>query len=359
MTFACGRALLTAVLLGVAIGAFTRASVAAPPPRSPLVGAAVSPEACGRCHREELKAWRGSRHSLSSTNPIFAASYAHWPNGWCLQCHAPRPAQQVAVLGHPARAGTLAPVPAARPPSAFDDGVDCAACHVVDGVVVSASDVTPLGQQAHAMRHEPALATEVLCARCHEFAFQQHTPAWPFALSGSPAQSTVSEWRASWAASAGRRCQDCHMKNGGHGFPGAHDEAFVRAHVSAHVRRDGDTVIATITATDAAHRVPTGDPFRRLELDLCRDVDCAVVDDRLSLRRVLRVTAAAWETAEDRTVPVADTTSVATRTLTSHAARARYFRLSYRFGDRRFEPLLTPADVGYVIATGSILEASP
>jgi hypothetical protein len=62
--------------------------VAAPIEARPTLSAAeTSADACGRCHRKEIEAWRGLRHSVSSTNAIFAASFAHWPNSWCVRSH--------------------------------------------------------------------------------------------------------------------------------------------------------------------------------------------------------------------------------------------------------------------------------
>jgi hypothetical protein len=53
---------------------------------------------------------------------------------------------------------------------------------------------------------------DAMCARCHEFPFQNHTPNGPFTLGDEPAQATFSEWRASSAPGRGDTCATCHAQ---------------------------------------------------------------------------------------------------------------------------------------------------
>lgn len=118
------------------------------------------------------------------------------------------------------------------------DGVGCGACHAAE---VAAADT---------------------CAACHEFELPHQ---------GGAGQHTVSEWASSAAGRRGQGCVTCHDP---HTVPGAYDDDALRAATSAAVRRSGDGVSARITVAGAGHAVPTGDPFRRLTLELCADLAC-------------------------------------------------------------------------------------
>lgn len=328
------------------------------------VGAAPldpSPAACGACHPAAFASWSTSRHAVAATNAVFTASWEHWPNGWCLGCHAPAPDQQIARLGRPAVAGVIHALPSAEPGARWADGVDCAACHLRDGVVLSARPVTELAASMHPTRHAPELSDERACAGCHSFPFQLHTPPWPFAYGDTPAQDTIEEWRGSAAAARGEGCQDCHMGARGHGFPGAHDPALVRGAVHVEAWREPDGLVrARISAPDAPHRIPTGDPFRRLLLEACADADCAEVLAKVTVRRLFTPTDTSWRLVEDRSLPPTRPDAPSHLDLTlGPAPLASTWRLSYRFGDARFEPDLPPEAVGYLIATGSISDRPP
>lgn len=319
-------------------------------------------EACGECHPAALAEWRGSRHAVAASNGVFRASWEHWPNGWCLGCHAPSVEQQVALIGAPAVPGVLRgplPVPSG---DAWQDGVDCAACHVRDDRVLTSETPSDLAHEMHAMEVDPAFGAADLCARCHEFTMQKHTPPWPFAKGETPAQATVSEWRGSVAAANGRDCVDCHMGDQGHGFPGAHTPDLVRdlVRVDVTARSDGH-VQATVSAPGAAHRVPTGDPFRRLVLDLCADEGCDDVRASAVLRRVFAPTAESWEEVADRTIPPERAQAPAVRTLDFDLADpVGWWRLTYRYGDPRFEHALPADEVGFVVTRGAVhYEESP
>ncbi|MEZ4318745.1 MAG: hypothetical protein R3F61_14625 [Myxococcota bacterium] len=305
---------------------------------------------CAPCHAEITAQWRASRHAQAATNPVFRASWEHWPNGWCLECHAPRPEQQVSLLGHVARAGVLQQLDPAPAPGVWQDGVDCATCHVRDGRIRTANAPSEAASAMHDLVHDPSLATEAACEGCHEFAFQRHTPRLPFAYGDALAQSTVTEWRASRAHAEGRTCQDCHMGEHGHGFPGAHDEDLVREAVRVTaVRRGGDLVVG-VSAPGVGHAVPSGDPFRRLELHVCADAACSETTAVAWFLRTLERTATSWQTDRDLRVPVDGTREVSV----AIPPGARAWQLLVRYGDRRFEPDLPDAEVGYVLAQGDI-----
>lgn len=303
---------------------------------------------CTRCHEPVVEQWRGSRHAVATSNPVFQASWRHWPNGWCLECHAPRPQQQLDLLGHLARPGVLQQIPEEPPGTSWQNGVDCQTCHVRDGAVRTSSAPTAAGEAVHPLVQDASFASQATCARCHQFPFQQH-PNLPFRYGTTPAQNTVTEWEHAQAAAEGRTCITCHMGSQGHRFPGAHSPAFVRAALSVEVAREDELLTVTVRALDVGHAVPTGDPFRRLELWLCDDPDCNVGSPVAWYKRHLQRTDTSWTDGHDTRVP-----SNGTRTIRVPAHEAVWWRLQLFYGDRRFEADLPPDEVGYTVLEGNI-----
>ncbi len=226
---------------------------------SPSRGTAA---ACQPCHGETWSTWRKSRHAASFTNPLFQLSLqSARQRDWCLSCHLPRPEQRALLgeVGHRGAAGTL-----------VEDGVDCHTCHIEDGHIVSGTRPDDASLVAHGVEARPHLKTSAFCARCHQFEGPVEHP--PFALGGDPLQDTYGEWVASGVQTT---CQDCHMPDGEHRFPGAHDRTMLQRALTVDVSSDGATVTLALATTEAvAHKVPTGDPFRRLRVALCADADC-------------------------------------------------------------------------------------
>ncbi|REG27728.1 hypothetical protein ATI61_10963 [Archangium gephyra] len=62
--------------------------------------------------------------------------------------------------------------------------------------------------------------------------------------------------------------------------------------------------MAEVRARDVGHRVPTGDPFRRLRLRLCREPACASPIATRFLMRRFEIRGDGWTLGEDTTVPV-------------------------------------------------------
>lgn len=357
---------LVALLLGLALlvpaargdgEPFTRGlaalSLEAPGRRS------LSASDCARCHEDEAREWRSSRHRAAFTNPVFQAAWDHWPNGWCLNCHLPLEEAQAEITGT-GRAGipgVILPSPGDAPPGGLaEEGVSCVVCHVRDGQVLSPERPSFASRLFHPIREEPALHEPTFCAGCHEFPFQNHTPRWPFSYGEERSQATLSEWRQSRAAAEGQRCQDCHMPQGRHSFPGAHDAAFVRGHLSAHVNSAADaTVSIQVTATGAAHAVPTGDPFRRLVVELCADARCAEVVGQATLRRGFESTDQSWrEVADTRVPPATEGEAASRRLVVPVTAPARAWRLWLYYGDSRFHDALPEDEVRLLVAEGEV-----
>ena len=321
-------------------------------------GYSRSAEACADCHPDEAASWRKSRHAVAFTNPIFQASWLHWPNGWCLDCHLPLREAQVERLGTKAIAGSIHDV--SEPPQAglWNEGVTCSVCHVRDGAIVTANRPTREAQRAHPMQHDPDLSEPAFCASCHAFPFQNHTPAWPFSYGDTPAQDTIAEWSTSTAAREGKTCVTCHMGSSGHAFPGAHTPNMLRKTVKTEVTQRSDgRVQAKVWAPGAPHRIPTGDPFRRMELLLCDTPQCDVVHEKITMRRYFSRDDATWVPTRDTTLPPETPDAPSERLFERDlSVTIGGYMLRYRYGDVRFESALLPEDVGFVVTAGHVLK---
>lgn len=190
--------------------------------------AGASFEDCARCHAAVGRSHARSMHAAAAHDPLFQRELGLVrTRDFCLGCHA----------------------------SAGEAGVDCAACHVEDGVIVSAA---VSGRAPHATAARPERSGDAACAGCHEFAF--------FGRPDAMLQRTLGE-AASRHGIEGS-CASCHMRDGDHAF--AIDDAMLARAVDVRVEasRDGDEVVArfTLRAAEVGHAVPTGDLYRRLEL---------------------------------------------------------------------------------------------
>lgn len=225
----------------------------------------LAPAACAECHPRHAEEWRRSAHAAAFTDPLFVHEYGG--DRFCSDCHAPR---------------------AARPeldPDLAALGVDCATCHVREGVV-----------------HGAAVSRDgtTLCATCHQFDF----PGDPTL----PMQDTVAE---SGRGDREAPCTGCHAPrvdgHTRHDFPGHRDpELLSRAlYVDASATRDGwsTDVELRLRTFDASHAVPTGDVFRRLEVRVWVEGRPENAARALLGRRFDVDEDGAWHAAEDERVP--------------------------------------------------------
>ncbi len=181
---------------------------------------------CVGCHAAQHEAHATTRHARAFDNPSFQAAWSRWPDPWCTSCHAP------------------------------DGGVGCGGCHLDGDTVLTARAPTELGLSVHEMRASPDLGT-ASCLPCHQFS----PPG-----AREPLQATGAE-HAAWRGD--QTCADCHLA--GHALRGARDVAFVREHVTAEVRAAPPGLALEIRARGIGHRFPTGDPWRRLRVEVGRD----------------------------------------------------------------------------------------
>jgi hypothetical protein len=335
-------ALIVLVLAGAPLFSRGRAPV-----RTGEAGAALSAGACQGCHERTYEEWSRSRHAQAWSNALFTESFRDHRSPWCVHCHAPLAEQRAQVfLGEPTE------------PALLEEGVNCATCHLREGVILAGRAPSQAAQEAHRIRHEPTLRSVDFCGGCHEF----HLP--DFHAPGRPdtallMQKTITEWRASSAARRGETCQSCHMAEGAHTFPGAHDLDLVRATLEVTWRWSGpDRVCATVRARDVGHSVPTGDPFRRLRLRLCQDASCgSPVRQRLLTREVTLTGAGAVEGPDRRLAP--PSSSAATeRTecleLPPGAAAPSHWRLEILYAEPHLEARLPDSLTRAVITEGPL-----
>jgi hypothetical protein len=292
-----------------------------------------------------VRAWSASRHAIASSNPTYTASFRRSQHPWCEECHAASGA----------------------------DAVGCAACHLdADGDELVGGTPSWRAERVHRIR--PRDPDAGVCDGCHQFRFPRPSaldaalilspkgPALDVPRGGHPAaftdtalQDTVAEWAAS-AAASDTPCTDCHDP---HTAPGAHDVERLRDAVSATVALDGDRVRATITATGAAHAVPTGDPYRRLRLTICPPERCEVPFASHDLERQFDRQGDDWVLVSDTRIPPAtdgDSASVVVLLpIDVPLPPGTRWRLFYHYADPRHEPELPHEEVRALLAEGVLV----
>jgi hypothetical protein len=231
------------------------------------------------------------RHAIAGASPLYAlASADAGRHPWCDTCHRPD-----------------------------GDGIGCGTCH---------------GDDPRS------------CADCHQFDL-------PTALDGPPSgvagQDTVAEWASS--AYADTPCTSCHDP---HDPRGGHDPDRVRAAIRATAVSVPGGVEYEIAAVGVGHALPTGDPFRRLVLEVCADLECRRVLGRAVFQRRIADDDPVhrWGVAEDTRIPPRRPGRPAVRSgVVPLDVPRRSWRLLYHLADPRHEAALGP-DWGYVVANG-------
>jgi len=208
-----------------------------------------SAAACLDCHADTHAEWSASRHAVAWTNGIFQREFRREPLDWCVRCHAP-----------------LAPGDAASVDAVAAEGVNCAVCHLRDGVMLASAHAP---DSPHLTEVVSGFGSADYCGGCHQFAF-------PFVeddgavrrYTDHPMQNTVAEFRASAHRDIAGECLGCHGTTpAGHRFPGAHDLAALQHAAELHVCADGPrTIELAVRNVGAGHALPTGDLHRHLQL---------------------------------------------------------------------------------------------
>lgn len=225
---------------------------------------------CGECHEEQHAGWAKSRHKAAWTNDLMLAGYAVETQDFCIHCHAPAPRQKAEITANrdfylslnprsDIKVGTVTkrPEPHAR------DGVDCAACHVRDGVVLATEKTFGA---PHPVRESAELTDGTLCIGCHDFRMPTFEDG-QFRLSNTMMQATGAEWRA-WQAAGGKQsCVDCHMTRGDHNVWGVHDRKRLRRSLRTSIKRTAEHRILSLQTAGVGHHLPSGDLFRHLTVE--------------------------------------------------------------------------------------------
>jgi len=251
--------------------------------------AALSASACSGCHADQHADWTASRHGHAWTNAIFQREYRDRPLEWCVHCHAPLREQLDEVRRG---GGPLA-----------DEGINCAACHLRDGRMVSRTRApgSPHDRVARADFGGPAF-----CAGCHQFNFPIIEGSTVTGYTAHPMQETVRQHDA--GPLAARPCLDCHAAGQGrHAFPGGHDAAMIARAVTLEACRDGGALEVRLTNAGAGHNVPTGDVHRHLVLRAWRPDAPERLAERVLGRRFEPAPDGGKRTVADTTVPPRET----------------------------------------------------
>ena len=210
---------------------------------------------CRSCHAAEHADWRSSRHAQAWTNPTFQREYRAHPLPWCVHCHAPLVQQAAEIAGGYAESADAL----AR------EGVDCAGCHVRDGVILAARH---RAGSPHATRVVADFDEPVFCAGCHQFSFPRFDGNLVVGYTTHPMQDTVAQHAS--GPDAAVPCLTCHAATavapGRHRFAGAHDPAMLARALAVDVCRDRGNLRIAVENRGAGHRVPTGDVHRHLVL---------------------------------------------------------------------------------------------
>jgi nitrate/TMAO reductase-like tetraheme cytochrome c subunit len=246
-------------------------------------------QACGQCHTDIFKAWQGTVHARSFTDPLFQkalertdASKGVAARRECLVCHAP-----AAVLQDDVQVTS----------AVSRDGVGCDFCHSVKSVDMSRwpmpfeMGIDGVKRGPYAYLESPAHLTAystlhrdspLLCAACHQYRNKE----------GAEVLSTYSEWSAGPYPALGVSCQDCHMAV----VPGervrpdvaaAPDQRIINLHrlvgssslsqlrrgIEAAIVESGRSggnaqVRVEVRNVAAGHKVPTGLPAKQIRLIL-------------------------------------------------------------------------------------------
>lgn len=332
------RSLVAALVVA---GCATSPAPVAPPPSTAVVDASsqvqeapLDDAACMRCHPRAAHEWERSAHRFAFTSEIFQAEWRPHHQASCVRCHAP-----------------LADAEAPEGDAAAN-GISCVVCHVREGGVLATSE-SP--DAPHPIVVDATLASVDACARCHDFRFESVTPT-PYDVRGL-LQGTVHEWRAVEDRGS---CQSCHMRatdgRVSHGFPGPRDEALLAQAISVevHAATSGATTRVTLSLESrAGHAVPTGDMFRRLEIEAWVEGRPSARTSSVLMRRFGPGVGGIHEVGDDR-VP-AD----ASRTVELSLPRAR--RVGWRVtwlaldADVAHARWLPDEDVRRVVAEGLVI----
>ena len=256
-------------------------------------------EECGSCHVEIYEEWKSSIHAHAFHDPFFQAYWKRDSNIWvCLNCHTPLENQQPTLIQDlpRGRVEKAVEIPNYRyDPEYQQEGVTCAACHVLDGAILGPYDDSAA---PHPTKFDPSFRTTQVCYRCH------NVVSGPMQFYNAGPCGTYPEYEGKFfMKEKGLICQSCHMPEiqrpvakdspirfgRQHLWRGGHDPEMVKRAVAVQVKADppapkpGDDVRLTLTLINAGagHKIPTGDPDRYFTVEFTvRDPTGKVVHEQ-------------------------------------------------------------------------------
>jgi len=298
----------------------------------------ISARNCRTCHENVYRDWAGTRHAQAWTNPVFREGFLVESQDRCIYCHAPLRKQFLEIKS--GKKGIL-----------VHEGVTCTACHVRDSRIY-ASDSS--GTEFHPWLQDKTLASPKFCAGCHQFDFNQTINGHAF-LVPEVVQNTYQEWLNYRARGGQGTCQSCHMPGGRHLFAGAHSAETLRKAISIAVSKSSHGYEFKIRSHAVGHRIPTGDLFRHLTLDVARPA--GRYETVAVIGRVYGISVDS-KTGEVRQSLLKDTSMdpFETRDVKVNWKGPLRFRLVYHFASPRGEldSRLDPSLLQTVVASGRI-----
>ena len=248
-TLSCMLALATLTLSGAWTGAAAQQSAGH---FGAIITEATRASECGACHEKRYQEWRyaagsdlktvgqGTYHALSSTEPMYTTMLGTVDpimQNYCRGCHESGNAWAVQ--------DKINSTPAARTVN-VEEGINCLVCHFDGSRIVG--------------RRE--MKDPVFCATCHN--------------ENTGLVEVYAEWKADYQG--GKSCQQCHMKNGSHLFPGYNSPSFVKQAITLSEPQLPAAVSAgnpfeirfTLSNDGAGHSVPE-DLFRLLRAKVSID----------------------------------------------------------------------------------------
>lgn len=254
----------------------------------------LSAQTCRGCHQEIHDEWTTSVHAVAWIDPQYQEEIKKSGNRWlCLNCHAPLQIQQDKLAIGLEDGDVERPILVDNPdfdPALRDEGITCAACHVRDGVIHGPGRTVAEGEAGieapHPVKADPeTYSTGKLCERCH-----QATATYP-GKNFICVFDTGEEWRAGPYDDEGTSCVTCHMppeerpaavgaaprQVSRHWWRGAGIPKIAGRYPPPEANHFGlelagrvedHTVVVEATNAHAGHLLPTGDPERKVIVDL-------------------------------------------------------------------------------------------
>lgn len=175
-------------------------------------------------------------------------------------------------------------------------------------------------------------------------------------------QDTLGEFQRSQVPQ--RSCQDCHMPGGSHRWPGGHDIDALRRALEARVWIEGREHLQVVLRTHGVgHRLPTGDPFRRVQLDICTDPDCEQLLLTFSFGRFFLRRDGHEVLVRDTALSAPGGAESSARRLTHRLnnppdPKGLFWRLQYAYAAPSTEPDLQDSDRSVELARGKVASSN-